>query len=186
MPKKLPKHVDDVSDARHLMMLRKLLHDLIEYPDNLSDTFVAGKQWAVCPVVDRPDEADAERLCAAAAGLNDATKCYVVPVERMSFTEVYEAQLRKEAIAEILCFEHLSLMNVVVVPESRSFVLLKESADYFLVAGPRQFVEQAIGKTLAAARQDFDRAATVVAGDSRYVQLQPIADRYRRFDGIQA
>jgi hypothetical protein len=48
--------------------------------------------------------------------------------------------------------EQAGLYNL-VVPDSKSFLLLNVSADFHVIAGPREFIESAIGETLENARE---------------------------------
>jgi len=52
-----------------------------------------------------------------------------------------------------------SHFNVALLPREQSFSLICSTDDYFLVAGPAEFVELAVGSTLAEAYSRFDEFA---------------------------
>lgn len=121
--------------------------------------FLSKEGWLVVPVESAShfDEHDAERI-ARAATLLGQTKLRAVLLEHLR-----EARDHLEVDATeqgLLLFDReCAHFNLALLPEDRSFAVICTTYDYYLVAGPRRFVEVATGKEVSEARSDFGRFA---------------------------
>jgi hypothetical protein len=76
--------------------------------------------------------------------------------------------------------------QIVLIPESRSWVIVCSDMDYLAIAGPRKFVERCVGTSVEKARADYEQEmeeSIRSRGGQEYVQLRlDIAHRYAQLD----
>lgn len=128
------------------------------------------------------DERDALLISGASkrAGVNE---CFAVATEPLEgLPSCYRVPTSAEGL---LAFSReCGTFYFALVPATRLFTILCTPDDYFLVAGPRDFVTGAIGCDIKRGRDIFFQFA---ASDewpesvSRY--LTSVAEKYERFDG---
>jgi hypothetical protein len=171
-----------ITDTRALSAIRHAAEQMIEAPVDVSLEWAIARNWAIVPVGGQPDIRDCEWICEAAMTMN-VSECVVLATEPPSRGTAALMNLQPAILDQAVRFEHLSLSNLAFFPMSLEFLVIKEAGDYFLIAGPQRFVTRAAGSSLAVARQLFDEAAERAAGDTRYTDLTPVAERYRPFDG---
>jgi hypothetical protein len=70
--------------------------------------------------------------------------------------------------------------NFVLILADRSLVILCTVYDYYLVAGPAEFVRPAVGGDIEAAWRDFEEESLDPVWEGR---LEKIAKRYRNVSG---
>jgi len=151
-------NVKSVADAAASAATRKWIAGAIEDHD-FRDDFLLSMGWCAVPVESALHfaERDAEPI-ANAAHLYGKTKLLAVLIEKMEgVQEILEVIASKDGLLSFS--RECAHFNYVLVPEDHSFAVICTTHDYYVIAGPRPFVELAVGKTISEVRAEFQRFA---------------------------
>ncbi len=153
----------------------------LESSHQFTRAFLKEQGWLVVPVESGQhfDDQDAERLASAATAFG-ATKLRAVSLEDLRHVrDALEVDVTEVGL--LLFSRECAHFNFALVPEDYSFAVVCTTDDYFLVAGPRTFVELATGKRVPEARSDFDEfAADDSWSDADRIRLLGVSARYER------
>jgi len=156
-----------------------LIKDVVDKPWHLTMEWLARCRWAAVPVESAShfDEKDAELLSQAAASVN-CYECLAAATEPLENTILcYRVPTTQEGFLEF-SYETTAL-NYVLLPEDRSFAVLCTSEDYYIVAGPRDFVTKAVGSSIETAREKFLQfAADQFWPEAERKNFIAVAERY--------
>jgi hypothetical protein len=148
-----------VTDPKLIDRLEKSIAALLDGPWNFRAEALAERAWTAVPVEKghHIEPEDAERL-AAAIRQETSAPCYAVSTEPTGDQpRAYEVAASEEGL---LGFSHeCAGLNFILVPLELTFALLFTSEDYNVHAGPRRFVEAALGTSLPEARAAFHQYA---------------------------
>lgn len=158
----------------------KLTNELLSSPTEFSLESLRRRGWVAAPVRDGISDEEATRISAAATELGES-KAVCVTTEPRMILEAWEVELSEEGLHR---FHYNCMLRVfLLAPESLSFALLDEADYFYILAGPRAFVEAAVGRCLAEALNAFSRyAETVTAHGKTREWLRETATRYRLED----
>jgi hypothetical protein len=142
-----------IEDSARFSEARGRLDKIIAGPYLLSDSWIRERHWTVGIL-----EGAAYFSPHEAASLADAAASFTcqgtdaVPTEELNPPAfLAHIQLTRDGL---LSLSELYPLSLVLLPELPEFVALL-TPDYHLLAGPRSFVESAIGSTAAAAYEHF-------------------------------
>ncbi len=148
-----------VTDQKLINRLETSIVPLLDGPWHLRGEALMQRLWTAVPVEKgrHVEPENAERLASAIRHAKP-TPCYAVA------TEPTGAQPRAyEVVASesgLLDFSHeCAGLNFILVPMDLAFALLFTSEDYNVYAGPRRFVEVALGTSIPKARAAFHQYA---------------------------
>ena len=155
------------------------LDGALDGPGHLSGDLLERHRWVAVPVESASHftEGDARILSDAVRATGVTTLLALAAEELRNFPSCFEVPVTPEGL---LAFSWaVSHFNFALSSPGTPFVLLCTVYDYYLVAGPVEFVRRAVGGDISAARQLFDEFAD---GSSRYDsgRLSAVAQRYRR------
>lgn len=155
-----PRHIQPVTDPAKVKEAVSLIEDVVDKPWHINMEWLARYRWTAVPVESAShfDERDAKLLSQAAAS-GGCYECLAVATEPLENTILcYKVRAAKEGFLE---FSHeTTALNYVLLPEDRSFAVLCTSEDYYIVAGPRDFVTKAVGSSIETVREKFMQFAT--------------------------
>ncbi len=144
-----------------------------------SEFLGANKEWTVVPVESAShfDEHDAERI-SKAASLAGKSTLYAVRLEELKCESRFvEVAVSKDGL--LLFSRQYGLYNYAMIADDFTFAIICTTDDYFLLAGPRRFVEIAVGKDVLEARAEFEAFAKDDSwSDSDRSWLTEISRRY--------
>jgi hypothetical protein len=173
-----------VRDADKIRMAKAAADAVADTPLHLSLSWIAKNRWAAVPVESGLPfgEREAEWF-AKATELIECYQCLVVATEPMPpSAECYLVATTQDGFLEVrrVCFG----FNYIVLPEDESFAILLTTEDYYVVAGPKEFVEKAIGSTIQTARKIFFN----FCNDDHWPKdtrdrLLEVFNRYQPYDG---
>ena len=183
-----------VDDAEILRWARSLLSEVVDAPSHLRQEWLHDKAWAVVPVESAKhfDDADAARIADASLSMGNGD-CLAIAVEPLeNQTLCYKVTVSSAGLADFSW--ECGSFAYLLVPKDCGWCLLCNFALYYLVAGPRQFVEHAIGCSIKEGRKKFIDFANECRGenlDTGFVdeatqlhqEIVNVADRYKVFDG---
>ena len=132
-----------------------LVKDVVEMPHHLVDTYLISKKWEAVPVQSAShfNKKDAE-LLAKAAHFFQTTECIAVATEQLeNMTSSYRVEMTQDGLLQFS--QECAHFNFVLAPEILTFVILCTVEDYYLVAGPPEFVTRALGMSIKDAREEF-------------------------------
>jgi len=138
---------------------------MILAPHLLSPAWIAENGWRAILVEDKPDELTCYRIARDAIdrGVTECIVCQnddffnaVKERHELTLPDAFRIAVSPEALADLTDTPHL--WHYVLFPEDRSFAMLQAS-NWFIVAGPIDFVEQAIGSSTDEAWTRFERYA---------------------------
>lgn len=176
--------IEPLTDPAEVSRLMSLIEEVVDKPWHLKMDWLARHKWAAVPVESAShfDETDAELLAEATTSIG-CQECYAVATEPLLPEELcYEVRTTKEGLLDFStqCFS----LNYVLIPEDRSFAILCTSEDYYIVAGPRDFVTKAVGSSLETAREKFMQFATDQAWpEAERKNFIAVAERYALCNG---
>lgn len=171
--------IKKIEDSTIIAKAEFLIEGLVDKPSHLSLSWLRKHGWAAVPVPDSFNDMDAEWISEAAqeAGYN---VCLAVSTELEDDTRCYQIDMTQDDLVEFDL--EFSLLNFVIVPEDRYFAIMKESGDYFIVAGPKEFVRKSIGCSFRTARRMFDLYADDNWPARTKAFWQGVAKRYEPFN----
>lgn len=150
------KHIRVISDPAIISKLENTVGSIIESHLHFRLEWIEFNNWAVVPVEKGPhfNEREAEWFVEA-ANLLDCKECFAIMTEpgHSDIPSCYQVPVSQEAVLEF-GFAAATL-NFIVISEDYSFAILSTSEDYKLVAGPKAFVQKAVGSSIPTARSMF-------------------------------
>ncbi len=166
-----------ISNPRERVAVKRLKLGLVEEPAHLNHAWLSKESWRLVPVESAChfNETDAERLVRGFSWLGCARVLALATEDLGPFTD-YEAETSEQGRLEfnVVCCH----FNYVLLPRDRSVAVLCTAFDYYLVAGPAEFVRIAVGGDIARAWEEFDEEAADPVWQGR---LLKVAQRYRPF-----
>jgi len=175
-----------INDKIELERVRRLKVGLVEEPAHLNLDWLAKENWSVVPV-----ESSSHFVQSAATHLSRAFSAIcceqVFALATEDLTEVSAAGeeigfLRPDFVVQtsegsLLEFSAVcGPFNFILVPSSRAAGVLCTVYDYYLVAGPADFVRLGVGGDIETAWRSFEQCASDPVWEGR---LLKIAKRYR-------
>jgi hypothetical protein len=135
--------------------LQKLLATMLESPSLLKQGWLREKAWVAVPIEQRAyvSLVELERLVKATKSSNWSTLMVLFPTNPLAQITKLTVPSSLEALYEATKKPTTSLMITTVKIE---FVYHKTDEDFTLFAGARDFVEEALGATLASAFADWE------------------------------
>ena len=171
-------HLRPIGSEGEVRRAQQLIERMLEDPGNFRSQWVAEHDWTVVPV-DSPDhftQRDTRLLSLAFRHLGHS-ECLAVATEPLDNTPLYfklpttEAGLREFNQAAWAYFFAL-------VPEDGSCAVLCTKNDYYLIAGPQDFVAAAIEGSIAEARASFAAFAENAMHPTMKEILRDVSTRY--------
>lgn len=151
-----PKSIHHVTDSKEASELRRFSECVIDDWRWLSIDYSRDRGWVIVPVESGnhflPDEA---KLIADAISTLGALDLFGVEVEGRNDREaiVYRVPPTQKCLME---FSDLTANeNYLLIPEPKHFLIFCSAWDNYQIAGPRSFVEKALGKSIESAREEF-------------------------------
>ncbi|MCP4600001.1 MAG: hypothetical protein GY847_05590 [Proteobacteria bacterium] len=162
---------------------RHLLTGLLSRPYELSTDWLRRHHWAAVPVPAPINDKDAEWISEAARRMG-IQECVALTAEGKIIPECSKIPMNQYEIFHFW-MKHSSRCFL-LMPKDREFAILHEANEFFIVAGPRDFVRSAVGCSLPTARIMFrERHAEDEDLPERRQLLLATADRYEPFDGVE-
>ncbi len=163
---------------------RHLCNGLLSSPFELSTDWLRRHQWAAVPVPVPINDMDTEWISKAARRMG-IQECVAITTEPNIIPECVKIPMSQPGILQFWIAYYSK--SFLLAPKDREFVILHEANEFFIVAGPRDFVRSAVGCSLPTARMMFlewyaeyeDRLP------ERRQLLLATANRYEPFDGIE-
>lgn len=155
---------------------RHLSDKLLSSPTELNLESLKRRNWVAVPVRDGITDRLAVWMASAIADLGEST-AVCVTTELDTGPEAYKVTLSADGL---LKFHYNCLLRpFLLAPKSLAFVLLDEADYFFVLAGPRTFVEAALGRPLAEAMSAFAEYAHGIPESERTkAWLKETAERY--------
>ncbi len=164
--------------CEEVLRLRTVLGTrILSKPKELSLRFLEERGWVAVPMPDSIHENDAKNIAAAASGrCSGWAICFMT--ERAERPEGFRVAMTSQGVLEfsLNCF----LRAFLLVPGSKEFAVLEEGNYFFIVAGPEDFVEEAVGGPLDVARREFQEYADQDWSGKERSMLQAVSERYKR------
>ena len=161
-----------------------LIEAVVEKPGDLKLEWLIKHRWAAVPSEGAMhfNEQDAQRMSDAMFWIG-CFECLAVATEPLENTTLcYRVPTTKDGLLDFSW--ECGSFYFVLVPRNRDFAVLCTADDYYVVAGPRRFVEQAVGCELRVARERFAKFAKDASWPEPIRQhLLSVAKRYEAFNG---
>ncbi len=163
---------------------RYLGNGLLSSPFELSTDWLRHQQWAAVPVPVPINDMHAEWISKAARRMG-IQECVAITIESNIIQECVKISMDQPGILQLWIAYYSK--SFLLAPRDREFAILHEANEFFIVAGPRDFVRSAVGCSLPTARMVFlewhaeyeDRLP------ERRQLLLATANRYEPFDGVE-
>lgn len=150
----------DVETSEKGSSLESVISQMIEPPGLIKTDWLIKHKWLAIPVESAShfDDSDARRLAEAMKCSGDTT-CFGFATEPL---KEFPNRFRIEASEQgLLSFSReCAHFNFILISERVTFAVLCTVFDYFVVCGPKAFVEKALGLTIEKARQRFAEFAS--------------------------
>lgn len=130
----------------------RMSNSFLDSPSVLKKCALREKRWIAVPVADYITEEHAKHLEAAVQSL-ESKKGLAFATEPPLGHEVYWVTLDSMGLNHFDA--HCMLSSYLLVGEREDFVILEEGDYFYVVAGCPEFVAEAVGGSVAAAREDF-------------------------------
>jgi hypothetical protein len=164
-------NVVPIVDHHECSKLEELIKPLLESPAHLNPAWVKQHGWVAVPVESAAHFAneDASRL-AKAMQAAAVLSCFAAATEPLeNFPHCFTVDATTEGL---LAFSReCAHFNFLLSPASLSFAVLCTVFDYFIVAGPQAFVENALGCDIDKARARFLEYASNSGDFERLVKV---------------
>lgn len=178
-------NIQPITEPARIGVLLSLVEDFAESSYHLKLSFVQSRNWAVVPVESGlhflPEDAE---LISLALHSIQCFECVAIATEDLSESCIgYQVTTTQAGLLEFN--KECAHFNFALTSEDLSFVVLCTVADYYLVAGPADFVTKTVGKDIQAAKQDFFEFATDEGWrDKIREHLLAVYRRYQPFNGM--
>lgn len=177
-------HIHPIVDSVQVNEAMVLIRDVVDGLWGLKTSWIVAHSWAVVPVESAShfDESDAEHLSNALSQIG-CRECLAIATEPLENTALsYTVETTKEGFLEYS--RETTALNYVLVPAEPSFAILCTSEDYYLVAGPPEFVTTAVGSSIEAARIRYLKFADdQLWPESERKRLLAVAEKYSHYNG---
>lgn len=158
----------------------------------LSPRWLIEQGWVAVPVEQKPYDEEIARICKAIRALS-INRCVVAVNESLPSIQsfqvagiplAYEFEVGEEALWEVNAVPEMA--HYVIFPEDRAFAILQGRLCY-IVAGPRTFVEDAVGGSIERAWDEIDAAcrAELAADQVEGQVLRRVIREYRPLGGAE-
>ena len=153
-------HTQPITDVKELQKFKEVVLGLMDGPWDFQVDRVAAKGWWAIPVESSAhfSKEEAQRLAIAIRHLG-CSECLAVATEPLAqHPEGFKLSPTPEAL---LAFsQECGLFNFMLFEPGLHFAILCTTEDYFVVAGPKGFAEEALGLSVEVAREQFERFAS--------------------------
>jgi hypothetical protein len=169
-----------ITDEAEIEALRRLRESVVDGPAHLSFGWLSEKKWVVAPLESAGhfDNALADTLAEGFTQMGCAV-AFAITTEAAGKPICYAVSTTKEGLLKVSL--ELAPFNFALIASDRSAAILCTVHDYLLIAGPAEFVKNAVGDDITAAWDSFEEEASDSWWEGR---LRKIADRYRYFSGV--
>jgi len=160
--------LEEVHDSRRINRACEIASELVQHVTSLRLKAVHALGWTVVAVESGAhfEQEDATRI-ADAAQTAGSSEIVAIPTEALAGRPAgYRMKPTSEALLEFS--RRCGHFNYLLLGTDCRFAVLCTVDDYFLVAGPEQFVSVAVGGDIDAAREDF----RAFAGDPEWEEGQ--------------
>ena len=171
-----------IRDTYEVQTLVRLKDGIIDEPAHLYASWLAKNDWTVAPAMSASHfGAEDGAWMASALAYAKCSGIFGIATEPLEKTPTcYTLTVSEE---DLMAFNwECAHFNFALIPADRSLAILCTVYDYFLVAGPREFVRLAMHGDIEAAWHEFEEEAEDPCWEGR---LQKIANRYRAFSGLR-
>jgi len=173
-----------VKDDKEIQQALALIGDVVENSSHLKLNWLLKTGWVAVPVESGGhfQEREAEWFSIATLSLG-CNECFAIATEPLINTPLcYMVKTSQEGFMAI--DRACAGMNYILIAKNRAFAVLLTTEDYFIVAGPSNFVVKAIGSSISTARRMFLN----FSNDSlwpAYIRerLLKVAERYQSYNG---
>jgi hypothetical protein len=144
-----------VTNPEEIATLQAMAQPLLEPHGILSAKWPATREWLAMPVESAChfDDRDAQLLAEAMVRFGGST-CFAIATEQLaSLPRCFRVDVSAEGLRTFS--RECAHFNFVLLPACLSFAVLCTVFDYFVVAGPKSFVESAVGSTIIEAKERF-------------------------------
>jgi hypothetical protein len=160
------------------------IDDVVDKPGDFKTEWLVRNNWAAVPVEGAMhfNEEDAHRLSEAiqAAGFDE---CFAIATEAL---ENFPSCLRvgTSSLGLLAFSRECAHFYFLLTPKTREFGILCTVDDYYVVAGPRSFVNRAVCSSLDEARSSFlEFASSEGWPEVTRNHFLSVAQRYEAFNG---
>lgn len=155
--------IERVTDVARVQDLLHLANEATDTPSDLNLDWLRTKNWVVVPVESAYHFTDSHAALLARAFQKAGCKeCFAVATEPAEYTSAcYWLPATHNGLLEFS--RECGSFNYLLLPADHSSAVLCTSEDFFIIAGPRDFVVGAVGAGIEEARNeflDFARAET--------------------------
>ena len=176
--------ITPIKEPSELDKAFSLIEELVQQLGDLKLGWLINHGWAAVPTEGAMhfNEKDAQRLSDAMIWIG-CFECLAVATEPLQETTLcYRVPTTKEGLLEFSW--ECGSFYFILVPRNRDFAVVCTADDYYVVAGPRSFVEQAVGCELKEARKRFLKFAKDESWpESVREHFLLVARRYEAFNG---
>jgi hypothetical protein len=176
--------ISPIKEPLELDEALSLIEEVAERPGDLKLGWLINHGWAAVPAEGAMhfNEQDAHRISDAMIWIGCFEIIAVATEPLENTTLCYRVPTSKEGLLEFSW--ECGSFYFVLVPRNRDFAIMCTADDYYLVAGPRSFVEQAVGCELKEARERFLKFAKDESWPEPVRQhFLSVARRYETFNG---
>jgi hypothetical protein len=176
------EHVEPCEDHEKVGQARTSIARAIDDSNQLRNEFLKDQGWIVVESGLHFDQADAERIAGAMRSTSKGKLLAILMEPLRNVEEALEFESSREGL---LAFSRrCAHFSYVLSPEDFSFVVVCTTNDYYLVAGPRRFVEAALGNSVDEAWKRFHEFADDESwGDSDKARLLQVLKRCQQNAG---
>lgn len=190
-------NIQGITDSKLIAKLQLLSKEIVANEIEMDEEWVRDHKWTVVPTESDITVREAEWISNACSDfeykecyaiMTEADACHNFPdtfVEKIKnlykskslhFT-CYKFATTKKGFLEMSYEHHLG--HHLFIPEDQGFAILRPYGLYSLVAGPKKFVEAAVGSTIETAREMFWEFASTDWGETDRLFLTEIARKYQ-------
>jgi len=175
--------ITPITDPKTVEQIKQLLAEVADDCWDLNLLWLSRNHWVAVPSERagnfEPLGGDLPKAMSAV----ECLECFAIATEPLGdHPACYEVEASKEGLTAL--WEEWFGIQFALIPKNRLFTVLF-SIEYFIVAGPKAFVELAFGVDIATARAWFDEAVEIyLTSDWESTKrlgkgLREVANRYR-------
>jgi hypothetical protein len=168
-----------ITDESEVRVITRLKQHIVEEPAHLNLGWLSEEKWIVVPreSAGHFDDSFADSLSEAFTKMG-CSLVFAITTEAVGEPICYSVTNCKKGLVAVSL--KLAPFNFTLMPADRSAGMLCTVHDYSLIAGPMEFVRNAVGGDIKGAWDSFEQEASDPWWEGR---LQKVADRYRTFSG---
>lgn len=170
----------EIKDERSLEQIRRFASELVQHVTAIRASAANDLGWSVVPVESGAhfDDDDAERIAAAIRASGNDAIVAIATESLVAEPPGYRVPATGHGLREFS--QRCGHFNYLLVPEDEEFAILCTVDDYYLVAGPENFVRCAVGGDIERAQREFqDFAGDPVWSEDARRNLLSIAAQYQ-------